>query len=90
MDSERSQVQKAFDSIEIGSQITSAIEILGSPTTISREFRLSQRIGYEDAFTRANNSPSVEFYIWECCIDHTFTLGVDSEGKVTISEHGGT
>jgi hypothetical protein len=84
------QFTQKFRDIELGSPVSDAVTKLGPPTEISDEFRLGQKQGFEDAYLRAENSNSETFYIWSCCIDMTYTLGVDSKGNVVLAEYGGT
>jgi hypothetical protein len=79
-----------FRTIDLGSPIEEAIAELGPPFEITDEFRLGQRAGFENAYLRAADSNSEKYYIWSCCVDMTYTLGVDSRGVIVVAEYGGT
>ncbi|MEX2308217.1 MAG: hypothetical protein WD738_11520 [Pirellulales bacterium] len=84
------QFTRKFKSIELGSPVSDAVAKLGPPTEVTDQFHLGQRTGFEDAYRRAERSNSESFYIWSCCVDMTYTLGVDSNGTVVLAEYGGT
>ena len=81
---------RKFEQIKIGAPISGAILQLGEPLEITNEFRLGQRQGYEDVYKRAKLSSATNYYIWSCCIDKIYTLGVDSNNNIVVAEHGGT
>lgn len=79
-----------FKSIKLETPINNAVRLLGEPTEITTVFRLGQREGYEQSYFRAENSGSAKYYIWSCCIDMTYTLGINTKGKIVLAEYGGT
>ena len=79
-----------FEEIELGSPISKALSLLGEPQAVTNEFRLGQLQGYEEAYERAKQSGAVSYYIWSCCIDRTYTIGVDTNKNIVVAEHGGT
>ena len=79
-----------FKTIKRGTPIEDALELLGDPTDISDDFYLGQKEGYEDSYQRAHESHAIKFYVWRCCLDMTYTLGVNKEGSIVVTEYGGT
>lgn len=79
-----------FGEVEVGAHISTAIEIMGPATEISARFRLAQPSGYVDAHERARLSGAHRYYIWDCCGDRTYTIGVDASDTIIIKEMGGT
>ena len=79
-----------FEEIKLGSPISKAVLLLGEPQEITNEFRLGQLQGYEEAYKKAKQSGAVSYYIWSCCIDKTYTIGVNTNKNIVVAEYGGT
>ena len=76
--------------LSLGQPVDTAVRRLGPPHEIAASFRLGQQSGFEDAYQRAAESTAVQYYTWQCCIDMTYTIGVDGEQRMVVIEYGGT
>ena len=82
--------RSTFRKVEIGMPEQKVLEILGNPDERSAEFFLGQRAGFEAAYQRASASKSAYFLVWRRELDLVYSVGIDSNGRVTIAEVGGT
>ena len=79
-----------FKTIAPGLPRERVVALLGRPDEESAEFRLGQREGFEREYELADSSDSRYYLIWYKGIDVVYTIGFDSEDKVTIKAVGGT
>ena len=77
-----------FDGISAGMTRSDVVQVLGEADAVETKFHLAQRSGYESEYERARKSGSSYYLIWNRGIDTTFTIGFDSEDKVTIKSWG--
>jgi hypothetical protein len=84
------EFRSRFGGVAPGISEAEVVNLLGPPDERSREFFLAQRSGFEDAYRRAAESGSAYFLVWHREIDLVYSVGIDSDGNVTLAEVGGT
>ena len=84
------QFGEKFERIQIGDQEAKAISILGNHDAKEQKFRLGQKVGFEDAYARAEASNSEHYLFWFRGVDVVFAVGINSKGEVCVKESGGT
>jgi hypothetical protein len=82
--------RSAFREVEAGMPEQQVLQILGDPDERSRAFFLGQREGFESAYQRASASHSAYYLVWRREPDVVYSVGIDSNGRATIAEVGGT
>ena len=87
---EVSEFNDKFKLIQIGDPEEKVLLVLGNPDAKESEFRLGQKLGFEDAYARAEASDSVYYLLWFKGIDVVFSVGINDKGQVCVKESGGT
>ena len=87
---EVSEFSEKFKLVQLGDPEAKTLSVLGKPDTKEKEFRLGQKKGFEDAYTRAEASDSAYYLLWFKGIDVVFTVGINNKGQVSAKESGGT
>jgi hypothetical protein len=82
--------RSTFREVEVGMPEARVVELLGNPDERSAQFFLGQRAGFEAAYQRAAASNAVYFLVWRREVDLVYSVGIDSDGRVTVAEVGGT
>ncbi len=85
-----SQCSKKFDAIQTGMNESGVVTLLGSSGYNGSSFQLGHEQGFEDAYKRALFSDSVKYLSWDRGMDCVFTVGIDGQGKVTLTDAGCT
>jgi len=86
---EREFVSK-FERLELGMTREAVHALLGNPRESSTAFDLSQRVGFEREYARAEASGATLWWFWRVGIDLTYAVGFDPGGKVCMTSSGGT
>ena len=84
------QFDAQFEQIRLGDTQDRVLLLLGLPDAKEADFRLGQREGFEDAYTRAAESRSTQYLVWVKGIDIVYSVGIDDSGVVRAKESGGT
>jgi hypothetical protein len=87
---EAKEFNKNFDLVQMGDSESKVISILGKPDSKENEFRIGQKEGFEEAYSRAAGSNSKYYLLWFKGFDIVFTVGINNKGQVSIKESGGT
>jgi hypothetical protein len=82
--------QVSYRKVQPGMTREEVVGMLGEPDDEAPEFRLGQYEGFEKQYERAEESGSAYYCFWFRGIDVTYTIGFDSEDRVTMKAHGGT
>jgi hypothetical protein len=87
---EITEFNKKFDLVQMGDSESRVISILGKPDSKENEFRIGQKKGFEEAYSRAAVSNSKYYLMWSKGFDVVFTVGINNNGQVCIKKSGGT
>lgn len=82
--------RRSFNRIGLGMPESQVLEILGEPDERSEQFHLAQHEAFEENYRRAELSGSREYLFWNRGIDTVYVVGIDRDGKVSITDAGGT
>ena len=84
------RLYRQYESIKQGMSRQEVVRRMGQPSNEAVEFRLSQYEAFEKEYERAKQSSSEYYLFWYSGIDITYTVGFDSNDRVTIKACGGT
>ena len=87
--SENDDFRERYQEIAPGMSKSIVVSVLGTPNERSSEFYLSQREGFEEAYSRAEQSGITDYLIWQLKADEVYTIGFNEEGEAVIIEAGG-
>ncbi len=79
-----------YQRVTIGGSKDRVVDLLGQPDESGPEFRLSQYLGFEDEYQRAEGSGSSHYLFWHRSIDLTYAIGFNEDNQVTLKAVGGT
>ncbi len=87
--SENDDFRERYQEIAPGMSKSIVVSVLGTPNDRSSEFYLGQKEGSEEAYRRAEESGSADYFIWQLKNDEVYTVGFNEEDKVVIVEADG-